>query len=106
MCFLDLIDVYNFLFWQLKNIFFSCQPYVQVSCAEKELSSLAVLVLGCNVVNVFILNLFGLVVAPTKYSNTSGHVLESYVLPQFDLVMNFSGSNCTEKITPQAILVL
>ena len=37
MCFLDLIDVYNFFLtvFTVENIFFSCQPYVWVSCAEK-----------------------------------------------------------------------
>ena len=44
---------------------------------------------------------FFLIKSYTKkiFFSFAGLMLECYVLPQFDLVIHFSGKNCTEKLT-------
>ena len=88
MCFLDLIGLYKFFFLQelqFKKIVFSCQPYVLVSCAEKELFFLAVLVLACKLVHKMYSPLkILLVVAPKNLILSCSLVLGCYMLLQFD----------------------
>ena len=114
MCFLDLNDVYNFLFilavvaFETHFLFLPALCF-GFMCEKKNCFILTVLLLGSNLVHTIYSYLIFSVGSYTKKnirSTLSSLMLECYSLTQFNLVIIFYGTFCTEKTTPLAILLL